>query len=73
MGKMFVFDSEAGLQFSKPFTIRFFITQLEYHFSTRNWRCTRLTANGTIKFYSHQLMHFFIQLCISLLSYIKIT
>jgi len=23
-------------------------------------------------FYSHQLMHFFIQLCISLLSYIKI-
>ena len=23
-----------------------------------------------IKFYSHQLMHFFIQLCISLLSYI---
>ena len=26
-----------------------------------------------IKFYSHQLMHFFIQLCISLLSYIKIT
>jgi len=25
------------------------------------------------KFYSHQLMHFFIQLCISLLSYIKIT
>ena len=28
---------------------------------------------GNIKFYSHQLMHFFIQLCISLLSYIKIT
>ena len=26
-----------------------------------------------IKFYSHQLMHFFIQLSISLLSYIKIT
>ena len=26
-----------------------------------------------IKIYSHQLMHFFIQLCISLLSYIKIT
>ena len=26
-----------------------------------------------IKFYSHQLMHFFIQLCISFLSYIKIT
>ena len=26
-----------------------------------------------IKFYSHQLMHFFVQLCISLLSYIKIT
>jgi hypothetical protein len=26
-----------------------------------------------IKFYSHQLMHFLIQLCISLLSYIKIT
>ena len=26
-----------------------------------------------IKFYSHQLVHFFIQLCISLLSYIKIT
>ena len=26
-----------------------------------------------IKFYSHQLMHFFIQLCISLLSNIKIT
>ena len=26
-----------------------------------------------IKFYSHQLKHFFIQLCISLLSYIKIT
>ena len=26
-----------------------------------------------IKFYSHQLMHLFIQLCISLLSYIKIT
>jgi len=26
-----------------------------------------------IKVYSHQLMHFFIQLCISLLSYIKIT
>ena len=26
-----------------------------------------------IKFYSHQLMHFFIQLCISHLSYIKIT
>jgi len=26
-----------------------------------------------IKFYSHQLMQFFIQLCISLLSYIKIT
>jgi len=25
------------------------------------------------KFYSHQLMHFFIQLCISLLSCIKIT
>jgi len=25
------------------------------------------------KFYSHQLMHFFIQLCISLLSYIQIT
>jgi len=25
------------------------------------------------KFYSHELMHFFIQLCISLLSYIKIT
>ena len=25
------------------------------------------------KFYSHQLMHLFIQLCISLLSYIKIT
>jgi len=30
-------------------------------------------ANNVIKFYSHQLMHFFIQLCISLLSYIKIT
>ena len=27
----------------------------------------------SFKFYSHQLMHFFIQLCISLLSYIKIT
>ena len=26
-----------------------------------------------ITFYSHQLMHFFTQLCISLLSYIKIT
>jgi hypothetical protein len=26
-----------------------------------------------IKVYSHQLMHFLIQLCISLLSYIKIT
>jgi hypothetical protein len=26
-----------------------------------------------IKFYSHQLIHFLIQLCISLLSYIKIT
>ena len=26
-----------------------------------------------IKFYSHQLMQFFIQLCIRLLSYIKIT
>ena len=26
-----------------------------------------------IKLYSHQLMHFFIQLCISLISYIKIT
>ena len=26
-----------------------------------------------VKFYSHQLMHFFILLCISLLSYIKIT
>jgi len=26
-----------------------------------------------LKFYSHQLMHFFIQLCISILSYIKIT
>ena len=26
-----------------------------------------------IKFYSHQLMHFFIQLCISLLCHIKIT
>ena len=26
-----------------------------------------------LKFYSYQLMHFFIQLCISLLSYIKIT
>jgi len=26
-----------------------------------------------IKFYSHQLMHFFIQLCIRLLSYTKIT
>jgi len=26
-----------------------------------------------IKFYSHQLMQFFIQLCISLLGYIKIT
>ena len=25
------------------------------------------------KFYLHQLMHFFIQTCISLLSYIKIT
>ena len=28
--------------------------------------------NFSVKFYSHQLMHFFIQLCISLLSYIKI-
>ena len=27
----------------------------------------------SIKFYSHQLMQFFIQLCISLLSYIKIS
>jgi len=26
-----------------------------------------------VKFYSHKLMQFFIQLCISLLSYIKIT
>ena len=26
-----------------------------------------------IKFYSHQLMHFFIQICIGLLSYSKIT
>ena len=26
-----------------------------------------------VKFYSHQLMHFLIQPCISLLSYIKIT
>jgi len=26
-----------------------------------------------VKFYSHQLMQFFIQLCISVLSYIKIT
>ena len=26
-----------------------------------------------VKLYSHQLMHFFIQLCIRLLSYIKIT
>ena len=26
-----------------------------------------------IKFYSHQLMHFLIQICISLLSYNKIT
>jgi len=30
-------------------------------------------VNVYTKFYSHQLMHFFIQLCISLLSYIKIT
>ena len=30
-------------------------------------------TSDVIKFYSHQLMHFFIQLCISLLSYIKIT
>ena len=26
-----------------------------------------------VKFYSHQLMHFLIRICISLLSYIKIT
>ena len=30
-------------------------------------------AFSFIKFYSHQLMHFLIQPCISLLSYIKIT
>ena len=29
--------------------------------------------NKNIKFYSHQLMHFLMQPCISLLSYIKIT
>jgi hypothetical protein len=30
-------------------------------------------AFWSIKFYSHQLMHFLKQICISLLSYIKIT
>jgi len=34
------------------------------------WECLNFRQ---VKFYSHQLMHFFIQLCISLLSYIKIT
>jgi hypothetical protein len=29
--------------------------------------------NKETKFFSHQLMHFHIQLCVSLLSYIKIT
>jgi len=50
------------------------------------FRCIELSLRGSgsvmngkpqcvclFKFYSHQLMHFFIQLCISLLSYIKIT
>ena len=32
-----------------------------------------LQISVLVKFYSHQLMHFFIQLCTSLLSYIKIT
>ena len=42
----------------------------------RNYMCVdrRSVTTGTnTKFYSHQLMHFFIQLCISLLGYIKIT
>jgi hypothetical protein len=36
--------------------------------------CSPLYQNmPLIKFYSHQIMHFLIQLCTSLLSYIKIT
>ena len=37
--------------------------------------CSSLVERNkwSIKLYSHLLMHFFIQLCISLLSYIKIT
>ena len=44
---------------------------------TQKWRTNiRNFSNAPkggcyVKFYSHQLMHFFIQLCISLLSYIK--
>ena len=40
-----------------------------------NWIFERSWSNGFLatKFYLHQLMHFFIQTCISLLSYIKIT
>jgi hypothetical protein len=38
-------------------------------------RClTEIPRSGSqIKFYSHKLMHFLIQSCINLLSYIKIT
>ena len=32
-----------------------------------------IKSAAAFKFYSHQLMHFLIQPCISLLSYIKIT
>ena len=46
-----------------------------YRLEKTNWLFISLfhRAFWFMKFYSHQLMHFFIQLCISLLSYIKIT
>ena len=41
----------------------------------KNGVCSKIRVEHVqmTKFYSYQLMHFFIQLCISLLSYIKIT
>ena len=39
----------------------------------RSWFSVELELVMYLKFYSHQLIHFSIQLCISLISYIKIT
>jgi hypothetical protein len=49
------------------------VTFFGFIYFPQSFQITNLRSLYTYYFFSHQLMHFHIQLCISLLSYIKIT